>query len=278
MPWQRVGTLRGPTGLPGVPGIPGEAIVGPPGPPGPAGPEGPSVVGPQGAKGDRGEPGEAIRGPQGERGERGESVVGPRGEQGVPGVPGEIGLRGERGERGLEGPPGKLSIITAWKADTVFYESDVVSYEGATYQAIRDTGKAPGTDDWACIARAGKDGVTPIVRGTYSELQTYGYLDIVMSNGSSYIAMNNKPGLCPSKPGWQLLSSAGKRGDKGLSGPRGETGPRGLQGEPGATIVGWEYDEASFAATPIMSDGTSGAPLKMRGMFDLFHRLSLEMN
>jgi hypothetical protein len=46
----------------------------------------------------------------------------------------------------------------------------------------------------------------------------------VALNGSSFVALKDRPGDCPGD-GWQLLASAGKRGERGLRGPIGDTGP-----------------------------------------------------
>jgi hypothetical protein len=66
------------------------------------------------------------------------------------------------------------------------------------------------------------------VRGTFDEGARYEQLDVVAFNGSSFVALEDRPGRCPG-PNWQLLASAGRRGERGSVGPRGE---RGLKGEP----------------------------------------------
>jgi hypothetical protein len=65
----------------------------------------------------------------------------------------------------------------------------------------------------------------------------------------------------------------GDRGRDGRDGPRGETGLRGEQGEPGKpapAIAGWTIDTDNFTATPILSDGTMGAMLRLRPLFEAF--------
>jgi hypothetical protein len=80
--------------------------------------------------------------------------------------------------------PGKLRIV--------------VVHEGATYQALRDTGRAPPHSvDWICIASAGRDGVdaiTPTIRGTFNPKASYKQLDIVAYNKGSFIARHDDPG------------------------------------------------------------------------------------
>jgi hypothetical protein len=245
----------GAEGPPGPPGLPGDA--GQQGERGEAGPQGePGLDGPPGPKGDAGETGAS--------GERGE--MGTAGERGADGAPGERGMDGAPGERGPEGPPGKLPVIRAW-AEGVHYEGDVVAYRGGTYQALHDTGKSPDAEsDWLCIATPGRNGRSPDIRGTYNAEEEYRHLDIVALNGGSFVALKNDPGQCPGD-GWQLLASAGKRGKDGVPGIRGE---RGLPGEPGASQVGWKVDARAYAITPVMSDGSEGAPLVLRDLFEQF--------
>src|SRR5262245_39402235 len=69
---------------------------------------------------------------------------------------------------------------------------------------------------------------------------------------------------------WQLLASQGKRG---IAGPKGERGERGAKGDPGlsgTTICDWKIDRARYLATPLMSDGSEGPPLELRGLFEQF--------
>jgi hypothetical protein len=74
------------------------------------------------------------------------------------------------------------------------------------------------------------------------------------------------------------LADTGQRwstGPQSERGPKGERGPRGLSGEagpkgPGAVIVGWSPDYASFKATPIMSDGSEGSALDLMPFFQKF--------
>ena len=70
-----------------------------------------------------------------------------------------------------------------------------------------------------------------------------------------------------------MLASRGRRGERGPQGLRGESGSSGLRGERGqaaATIQSWEIDRAGYVATPVMSDGTKGPPLELRGLFEQF--------
>jgi hypothetical protein len=200
-------------------------------------------------------------GPQGERGEAG--PIGP---------PGEPGIAGPCGEKGEPGPRGKLPIVKHYEPDAVHYAGDVVMHDGATYQALRDTGRAPPHADWVCLASAGREGVdgrSPTARGTFDPNETYTRLDIVAFNKGAFIARHDEPGPCPGE-GWQLIAADGARGEKGVPGPRGPQGAKGEKGDPGTTIVGWQIDRPNYQAIPVMSDGSEGPPLELRGLFKQF--------
>jgi hypothetical protein len=178
-----------------------------------------------------------------------------------------------KGERGERGPPGTLPLVKVWHPDTVAYSGEVVAYDGSTFQAIRDTARAPGMgDDWTLVARGGTDGRTPQIRGTFNAREDYHHLDVVACNGSSFVAKRDDPGPCPGD-GWQLISSAGrtgKAGEKGEPGSRGIIGPPGPKGDAAAAIVGWTLDHENFAAVPLMSDGRRGPALELKGFFEAF--------
>jgi hypothetical protein len=166
--------------------------------------------------------------------------------------------------RGLQPPPpAKFQTIRVWKPDTIYHEGAIVAFAGGTWQAQCDTARVPGAQDWVCLASAGHSFT---VRGTFDETAEYHRLDVVALNGGSFIALKDAPGLCPG-PGWQLLASQGKRG---LAGEKGERGPRGDAGASGTTIVGWKIDRERYVATPVMSDGSEGPPLELRGLFEQF--------
>jgi hypothetical protein len=169
--------------------------------------------------------------------------------------------------RGAAPPPTpRFPSVRTWTADTVYHEGDVVAFSGATYQATKDTARAPGSRDWVCLAIAGA-GFT--VRGTYDGNEEYKHLDVVMVNGSSFVALRDWPGSCPGD-GWHLLASRGSRGNRGESGARGIMGLRGERGEAAPTIRSWEIDRMRYTATPVMSDGFRGPPLELRALFEQF--------
>src|SRR5215471_8761933 len=108
-----------------------------------------------------------------------------------------------------------------------------------------------------------------MVRGTFDPKVTYTRLDIVALNKCSFIARHDEPGPCPG-PGWQLIAAEGACGEKGSTGPRGVQGAKGEKGDPGPSIVDWRIDRPNYQAIPVMSDGTEGPPLKLRGLFEQF--------
>jgi hypothetical protein len=179
------------------------------------------------------------------------------------------GPPGPAGPRGEQGPPGKLPLVKLWMPETVYYEGDVVAYDGGTFQARRDTGQPPSHADWICLATAGRDGNSITVRGTFNETAAYRRLDVVALNGGSFVALKDKPGPCPGS-GWQLIASQGKRGVAGERGERGPPGPRGDAGASGGTIRDWKIDRARYLAMPVMSDGSDGPQLELRGLFEQF--------
>jgi hypothetical protein len=179
------------------------------------------------------------------------------------------GPPGPAGPRGEEGPPGKLPIVKLWTPETVYYAGDVVAYDGGTFQAQRDTGQPPSHAHWLCLAAAGRDGKTIAVRGTFDESAEHHRLDVVALNGGSFIALKDAPGPCPGS-GWRLIASQGKRGAAGQKGERGERGPQGNPGLSGATIQVWKIDRERYVATPVMTDGSEGPSLELRGLFEQF--------
>jgi hypothetical protein len=163
-------------------------------------------------------------------------------------------------------PPGQFPSVKAWQEDVVYHEGEIVAFAGGTYQAAKDTARAPGAQDWFCLASAG-DSFT--VRGAFNETAEYRRLDVVALNGGSFIALKDAPGPCPGC-GWHLLASQGKRGAAGEKGERGAQGPQGNPGLSGATIRDWKIDREKYVATPVMSDGRDGPPLELLGLFQQF--------
>jgi len=167
-------------------------------------------------------------------------------------------------------PPAKFPTVKAWSADvSIYYQNEIVTRDGSTWQAQRDTARVPGAgtkEDWVCLAAPG-NGL--VVRGTYASNETYKHLDVVMMNGSSFVARWDNPGACPGE-GWQLLASRGSRGNRGQEGQRGLMG---LRGEPGAaapSIYAWEIDRRNYTAVPILENGSRGPPLELRALYEQY--------
>jgi hypothetical protein len=108
------------------------------------------------------------------------------------------------------------------------------------------------------------------MRGTYASEEEYKQLDVVVMNGSSFVALKDAPGRCPDSGHWHLLASRGSRGQHGAEGARGLMGLRGERGAPAQTIQSWMIDRTRYTATPMMSDGTPGPSLELRGLFEQF--------
>jgi hypothetical protein len=115
---------------------------------------------------------------------------------------------GKPGPQGERGPPGKLPLVKLWKPETVYYAGDVVAYDGGTFQARRDTGQPPSHADWTCLATAGRDGKSLVVRGTFDDAAEYHCLDVVALNGGSFIAKQGPARRVP-RP---RLAAAGEPG------------------------------------------------------------------
>jgi len=86
----------------------------------------------------------------------------------------------------------------------------------------------PGADS-TVPGPPGSDGRSFNGRRAYSDQETYGALDVVALDGSSFFALRDDPGPCPGD-GWQLMSPRGRAGQPG---PRGEKGERGIAGPAG---------------------------------------------
>jgi hypothetical protein len=156
-------------------------------------------------------------------------------------------------EQRLKATPGKLPVARSWKPETVVYQSEFVSCEGALWQACKDTATKPGSADWICVARAGRDAITPAVRGTYDVREKYQQLDIVAMDGGTFIAKRDDPGVCPGD-GWQLLAKQGRVGRPGRpAGSKGERGEKGPATMP--KLVETKIDE-TYRLSILREDGS----------------------
>jgi hypothetical protein len=179
-------------------------------------------------------------------------------------------------EARVKGAVGKLPVARAWTEGLITYEAEVVTHNGATFQAARDTAKTPGVgEDWRCLARAGRDGCDGVdgrslrLQGAYHVDGKYKRLDIVEFQGEVFIARRDRAGLCP---GADWLRLTGPRGERGPQGERGLRGSRGERGRPDATLTidVWTVDVEHYRAVPKLSNGTVGAAVELRPLFALY--------
>jgi len=172
-------------------------------------------------------------------------------------------------EARLKAVPGTLPVVKTYRPDTVHYAGHVVVHRGATYQALRDTARAPPhVDDWVCIASAGCDGQSVTVRGAFAVHKKYTRFDVIEYDGSSFVAIRDNPGI-PGDDGWQLVSRSGRRGPAGEVGPRGRKGEKGEKGDS-PEIVSWHLERKTYRAFPVFADGKMGPELNLRPLFEQF--------
>lgn len=117
----------------------------------------------------------------------------------------------------------------------------------------------------------GKDAPRVIVRGVYDPTQTYADLNVVVLDGSSWIARVKTPTTAPGEGGdWLLLAGRGKRGERGEHGP---SGRQGIMGNDAPRIRSWRKD--GYKAIPVLSDGTEAVALDLREFFEIYHSESV---
>jgi hypothetical protein len=102
------------------------------------------------------------------------------------------------------------------------------------------------------------------VVGTYDPTVKYRALDVVATGGASFCARTDDPGVCPGA-GWQLVAAQGKKGAAGRDGVDGKNG------KDAARITDWVVNRENYTATPVMSDGSRGAVLDLRLLFERYH-------
>lgn len=165
---------------------------------------------------------------------------------------------------------GELPIARAWTPSSVTYAGAFVTDgDGSLWQARRDTAVRPSScDDWVLVARAGRDATSPTPRGEFDPTDAYAVNDIVSRDGSSFIATRDNPGVPGDGGGWQPLALRGEQGAKGAKGARGSRGARGEKA--GALwVAAWRLDPAGcYSVVPVMSDGTLGARLSLKPLFE----------
>lgn len=149
--------------------------------------------------------------------------TGERGVQGIPGVPGNTGERG----RGFSITKTYSSVAQMYAdysnplvpvGDFVLIStSDVNNPENAMlfvktnveYSYLTDLSGAQGIK-----GEAGRDGISFIWRGVYSNTTTYPKDNVVSHNGSSFIALKTNTGISPTNDGinWSTVAQKGLDG------------------------------------------------------------------
>ena len=112
-----------------------------------------------------------------------------------------MGLARSSGSFAMSCVAGKVASCEVVVATGNRDQAEMVCHNGALCKARKDTAQAPGGADWVCVARHGRDAITPIVRGNYDVHESYAELDIVSFDGCAYNARSDDPGLCPAMAG-----------------------------------------------------------------------------
>ncbi|WP_262522688.1 gp53-like domain-containing protein [Agrobacterium tumefaciens] len=125
----------------------------------------------------------------------------------------------------VTGPVGPAGVNQRgnYSAGTAYAIRDIVQYGGSTWIAkVATTGNAPPTlpttenTQWLLFARSGTAGV--VDRGTYSGATAYEANDIVLDNGSTWLALQSTTGNAPptlpteNNAYWRLLARKGTDG------------------------------------------------------------------
>lgn len=138
----------------------------------------------------------------------------------------------------VTGPVGPAGVNQRgnYSAGTAYAIRDIVQYGGSTWIAkVATTGNAPPTlpttenAQWLLFARSGTAGV--VDRGAYSAATAYETNDIVLNNGSTWLALQpstgNAPPVLPAESNayWRLLARKGTdgTGTGDVVGPAGST-------------------------------------------------------
>ncbi len=125
----------------------------------------------------------------------------------------------------VTGPAGPTGVTWrgSYSAVTAYVVRDIVQFGGSVWYAkVATTGNAPPTlpttenTQWILFARSGTPGV--VDRGAYSAATAYEANDIVLNNGSTWLALQSTTGNAPpvlpteSNAYWRLLARKGTDG------------------------------------------------------------------
>jgi len=233
--------------------------------------------GPQGLTGQQGSQGAA--GASGSNGTQGATgTQGPQGSQGSNGVDGQQGPQGQIGANGILGLPsqvghdnevlatdgtnlfwqtaGIFSYVGSWNSATVYYENQVVSFNGSSWCAKQtNQNSVPATDaDWYLIAAQGAQGVTGatgvqgpqgfnginlVPKGAWNSATSYNASDCVTYGGSAWQCTASNTNQTPQAGSyWSLFVGVGPQGTAGTNGTNGAQGSQGSQGQQGSAGIG----------------------------------------
>jgi hypothetical protein len=172
----------------------------------------------------------------------------------------EIERRAEKLAAEIRGAALSMPVPSDWQA-RAYYQGEAARHAGGTWIARRKTEEEPGRgDDWTILA----DGIAEIARGNdnlivirssgdvidlgdvrgpqgkgfvhrglYKPDEKYSGGDVVLADGSSFVALKDEPGSIPGA-GWEMLAQRGRKGKQGEQGLRGE---KGLDGSPAPSFV-----------------------------------------
>jgi collagen triple helix repeat protein len=195
-----------------------------------------------------------VAGPQGPAGAPGpQGPAGPQGPQGVTGQQGSIGPTGATGAVGPQGPKGDTG------AQGVQGPQGVAGGQGPTGPQ-GDKGETGATGAQGPAGPQGEHGDGFNYRGQFDPSGTYATYDVVVFNGSSYLATAPTSGAPDSDPSWTLIVSKGDTGAPGANGQPGAPGGSVTVGP--APLVNCQYGGAvvtdTFGHTQYACDGTPG--------------------
>jgi hypothetical protein len=165
--------------------------------------------------------------------------------------------------------PHPMPAFKQWTPQTAAIAGECYAHNGAAWQCLVTTATEPKDgSQWICTSAPGKDGEDGRglrVRSTYRPGGSYKALDMVMLNGSSFVAKVDNPGPCPSD-NWQIVALQGKRGEKGETGV-GERGPKG----DSVKITDWRISPEGFKVLPVTSDAADHAWLDITPLLIRYH-------
>jgi hypothetical protein len=167
---------------------------------------------------------------------------GKDGRDGIDGKDGADGLNGIDGRDGTDGKDADMEAIGKQIDDR--FAAIPIPKDGKDGADGKDG--LNGAD-----GRDGLDAYPGEARGLYDTEAEYRARDIVMLNGSSFMAKADSPGECPGD-GWMLLA---QRGKSGKPGDRGERGIEGKSGKDGAQIIALHLDDKDMKFIAVMDDG-----------------------